>query len=174
MPRVRRCRQQGCHNMVAYPDHYCTNHYIHEAEYAANRQRWARARDRSYTTKYNKINRNRSESKREQYAFYKSKQWSRLRVLALERDYYCCQYCRQLGVITQAKTVDHIIPIEFNPTLKADLDNLVDTCGSCHRLKTAWEQQYYGTGNGNNLKDVKPIKDLTTIVYLMQKISKNN
>ena len=37
MPRVRRCRYPGCHAMVKLPDHYCREHYEHEAEYLAKR-----------------------------------------------------------------------------------------------------------------------------------------
>ncbi|MDN6765889.1 MAG: HNH endonuclease, partial [Lactiplantibacillus plantarum] len=35
MPRTRRCRYPNCHAMVTFPDHYCQQHYEHEAEYLA-------------------------------------------------------------------------------------------------------------------------------------------
>ncbi|MCT3297079.1 HNH endonuclease, partial [Lactiplantibacillus pentosus] len=43
--------------MVAFPDHYCQQHYEHEAEYLASRQRWARSNDKQYTHKYNTVTR---------------------------------------------------------------------------------------------------------------------
>lgn len=169
MPRVRRCRQQGCHTMVAYPNHYCVIHFEHEAEYLANRQRWARTREKDYQRRYNRMNRRRSEQKIEQYNFYRTREWSQLRHLALERDHYLCQYCKVQGIITPAKTVDHIVPIEYAPQLSSGLENLADACGTCHRLKTDWEQKYYGTGKGNELKRVRMIKDIGKIVQLMTK-----
>lgn len=93
MPRVRRCRYPGCHMMVKLPDHYCAKHYEHEAEYLASRQKWTRSSDRTTTHKYNTVTRYRTYDKREQYQFYRSKQWQSLRQLVLDRDHYVCQYC---------------------------------------------------------------------------------
>lgn len=155
--------------MVAYPNHYCAIHFEHEAEYLANRQRWARTREKDYQRRYNRMNRRRSEQKIEQYNFYRTREWSQLRHLALERDHYLCQYCKVQGIITPAKTVDHIVPIEYAPQLSSELENLADACGTCHRLKTDWEQKYYGTGKGNELKRVRMIKDIGKIVQLMTK-----
>lgn len=163
MPRFRRCRQPGCHAMVQFPNHYCTKHFEHEAEYLANRQRWARAHQSSYQRKYNNVTRNRSASKAEQYKFYRTRTWSSLRKQVLERDHYLCQYCHQ----PNSKTVDHTVPIEVNSSIKADVNNLQTICRSCHRLKTDWEQRYYGTGKDNELKQAKPVTDLLTIRRLM-------
>ncbi|EPM7559717.1 HNH endonuclease [Enterococcus faecium] len=169
MPRVRRCRQQGCHTMVAYPNYYCAIHFEHEAEYLANRQRWARSRDKGYQQRYNRTVRNRTQQKTEQYNFYRTREWSQLRNLALERDHYLCQYCKVQGIITPAKIVDHIVPIEYAPQLSSELENLADICGACHRLKTDWEQKYYGAGKDNELKRVAMIKNIGKIVQLMTK-----
>lgn len=167
MPRVRRCRQPGCHAMVNFPDHYCQQHYEHEAEYLASRERWARSHDKHYTHKYNTVTRYRNEDKRQQYNFYRTRQWSHLRQQALERDHYLCQYCKLQGKLTPAKTVDHLRPIEAFPNDKANINNLAVICGKCHRRKTDWEQRYYGTGQGNELKQVTPISDVSSIVVLM-------
>lgn len=167
MPRFRRCRQFGCHAMVKFPDHYCSEHYEHEAEYLADRQRWARSHNQQYTHKYNTKTRNRNSIKREQYSFYKTKQWSHLRQYALERDHYLCRYCRVTGIVTPAKTVDHIIPIEYEAQSKADINNLAVICGKHHRIKTDWEQSYYGTGQGNSLKQVQTIKSVEAVMVLM-------
>ncbi|MGX6429571.1 HNH endonuclease [Levilactobacillus yonginensis] len=167
MPRVRRCRQPGCHQMVELPDHYCSEHYEHEAEYLASRERWARSHDKQYTHKYNTVTRNRDDTKRQQYNFYRTRQWAHLRQQVLERDHYLCAYCKVQGVITPAKTVDHLRPIEAFPNDKANINNLAVICGKCHRRKTDWEQRYYGTGQGNELKQVTPISDVSLIVVLM-------
>lgn len=169
MPRVRRCRQPGCHAMVNFPDHYCQQHYEHEAEYLASRERWARSHDKHYTHKYNTVTRNRDDTKRKQYNFYRTRQWSHLRQQVLERDHYLCAYCRVQGIITAAKTVDHIVPIEYDQAIKANVDNLAVICGKCHRLKTDWEQGYYGTGQGNELRQVAEITDVSAINVLMNK-----
>ena len=171
MPRVRRCRQQGCHTMVECPDHYCTRHFEPEAEYLASRQRWARSRDQHYQRKYNTVARNRSERKSEQYSFYRSRQWARLRRNALERDNYLCKYCAAINIVTPAKTVDHIVPIEYDASLRDDPNNLAVICYSCHRAKTDWEQAYYGTGQGNKPTGAKAIDNINQVVRQMKKHS---
>lgn len=40
MPKVRRCRQYGCHAMCLLPKHYCPKHVEHEKEYLATRAKW--------------------------------------------------------------------------------------------------------------------------------------
>ena len=169
MPRTRRCRYPNCHAMVTFPDHYCQQHYEHEAEYLASRQRWARSNDKQYTHKYNTVTRYRNEDKRQQYSFYRTRQWSHLRQQVLERDHYLCAYCKVQGVITPAKTVDHLRPIEAFPNDKANINNLVVICRQCHALKTRFEQKYYGCGKDNVLTDAKPVDDIKKIVLLMRK-----
>ena len=163
MPRYRRCRQPGCHAMVKYPNHYCTKHFEHEAEYLANRQRWARAHGKQYQRKYNTVTRYRNDTKSKQYQFYRSRQWQRLRQQVLDRDHYVCQYCGQ----PNSRTVDHIVPIEYDDKLKDHLDNLATICRKCHRLKTDFEHQYYGTGQGNEIKNVNEVFDVNKIAILM-------
>lgn len=165
MPRVRRCRYPGCHAMVKLPDHYCREHYEHEAEYLAKRQRWARSSDKQYQHKYNTVTRNRNSTKREQYNFYRSRQWQSLRREVLDRDHYVCRYCGQ----PNSHTVDHVVPIEYDETLKASVDNLATICRKCHRLKTDWEHEWYGTGQGNERKQVVELHDVASIAYLMNK-----
>lgn len=163
MPRYRRCRQPGCHAMVKYPNHYCTKHFEHEAEYLANRQRWARAHGKQYQRKYNTVTRYRNDTKSKQYNFYRTRQWQELRQRTLDRDHYICQYCGQ----PNSKTVDHIVPIEFDQSLMASIDNLAVICRKCHRLKTDFEHQYYGTGQGNEIKNVNEVFDVNKIAILM-------
>lgn len=164
MPRFRRCRYPGCHAMAKLPDHYCKQHYAHEAEYLANRQRWSRSHhNRLRQHRYNAIARNRNDTKREQYEFYQSRQWQSLRRQVLDRDHYICQYCGQ----PNSKTVDHVVPIEYNQDLMINIDNLATICRKCHKHKTDWEQRYYGTGQGNDLKQVAEVHDTEEISQLM-------
>lgn len=168
LARYRRCRYASCHAMVEFPNHYCTQHFEHEAEYLANRERWARGNSKEHQQKYDKQVRNRNVTKQEQYKFYRTKQWVELRKQCLYRDHGLCRYCKaRNGRVSQGTTIDHTVPIEFEPSLKADIDNLACICRECHRLKTQWEQSYYGTGSNNQLKNVPVIKDVTVIDELM-------
>lgn len=164
MPRVRRCRYPGCHAMVNLPDHYCQQHYEHEAEYLANRQRWARSHNKHYQHRYNTQTRYRNNESSERYSFYQSRQWSSLRNQVLDRDHYVCQYCGQ----PNSRTVDHIVPIAVDHGLMADVDNLATICSRCHRSKTDWEQRYYGTGKDNHLTGAAEIKDIGTVLKAMR------
>lgn len=163
MSRYRRCRYPNCHAMVQFPNHYCKEHFEHEAEYLASRQRWARAHSKQYQHKYNTHKRYRNDVKTEQYQFYRSRQWQELRRQVLDRDHYVCCYCGK----PNSRTVDHVVPIEFDQHRKASIDNLATICRDCHRLKTQWEQSYYGTGAGHDLKDVPEIQSVARIKKLM-------
>lgn len=166
MPRYRRCRQPGCHAMVKYPNHYCTKHFEHEAEYLANRQRWARAHGKQYQRKYNTVTRYRNDTKSKQYNFYRTRQWQELRQRTLDRDHYICQYCGQ----PNSKTVDHIVPIEFDQSLMASIDNLATTCRRCHRKKTKWEEKHYGTGINGEKQNVPEMHRIAEIKDALKKI----
>lgn len=147
MGKVRRCRYEGCHTIVDRPSYYCEEHKQHEAEYAAQRERYSRKR-------YNKYTRNRSEDKAEQYNFYRTRQWTHKRLAILSRDNYLCQYCKANGKLTaNSKTVDHVTPYEVDGGLKLDDNNLATTCRACHNVKTKLEQKLYGTGQGNEPKN---------------------
>lgn len=107
-------------------------------------------------------------TKREQYAFYKSSVWTKsLRPQVLERDNHLCQYCLLNGKYTPGNTVDHVVPIEYDPTLKDDIANLATSCRDCHKLKTEWEQEYYGTGSHNQLKQMPVINDVKLVARLI-------
>lgn len=165
MPRYRRCRQPGCHAMVQLPNHYCAKHHEHEAEYLANRQRWARSHSKTYQHRYNTQTRYRDDTKSEQYRFYHTRQWQALRQQVLDRDHFICRYCGK----PNSRTVDHIVPIEYDKALMDKADNLATICRDCHRLKTLWEQSYYGTGIGRELKKSPEIKEISIVKKLMVK-----
>lgn len=166
MPKVRRCRYELCKRLVPYPNHYCNEHKQYEAEYQAKRNK---ARQQ-YLQRYNKVKRNRDNDSKQRYQFYRSRQWVSLRAAVLERDYYLCQYCLAIGHTTpNSRTVDHIRPVEAFPDDKDNIKNLATICRKCHKKKTDWEQKFYGTGNGNTLKDVEPITDINRIVLMMNR-----
>lgn len=140
--------------------HYCEQHKQYEQQYLQSRMKWARSHQQSYQHKYNTRIRNRNDESKERYNFYRSKRWQSLRKQVLERDHYLCQYCLANGMVTEGRTVDHIIAIEISPSVKADLGNLVTICRDCHRVKTMLEQELFGTGKDNYLKKRKPIGDV--------------
>lgn len=71
----------------------------------------------------------------ERKKFYKSKEWLKVRQLALERDNYECQHCKVRGEVSKAECVHHIQHVKDKPELALDLDNLVSLCYACHNLE---------------------------------------
>lgn len=161
MARVRRCKTTGCFNMVELSKHYCAKHADQERVYVP--------RDKQAIHRYNTVTRNRDDNKRGQYNFYRTKQWVNLRQRVLDEQHYLCQYCESEGRVQVGKIVDHIVPMEVAPNDKANIDNLAVVCSTCHNAKTKWEQKYYGTGDGNRLKQVVPIK---SVIAISNKITK--
>ena len=94
-----------------------------------------------------------------------------LRQLVLDTQHYLCQYCKADGIVNMGKTVDHIVPVEFAPDDKADVDNLAVICSKCHNMKTRWEQAYYGTGKDNQLQQVSPVRSVVMINKMMKRES---
>ncbi|GAB6254518.1 HNH endonuclease [Peribacillus sp. N1] len=76
--------------------------------------------------------------------FYRTGEWSKLRLEALERDNYECQQCKLEGKVHvdsnkvegERKSVElnvhHKYEIEHYPKLALVLDNLVMVCLNCH------------------------------------------
>ena len=70
--------------------------------------------------------------------FYHSKEWKRVREVALARDGGMCQVCLAryaagYGVKPRRATmVHHIEPRDKRPDLALQLDNLVSLCDECH------------------------------------------
>ncbi|WP_057770746.1 hypothetical protein [Lactobacillus selangorensis] len=166
MPRARRCRYPNCHGIAMLPDHYCARHIEHEAEYLAKREQWHARRSAIKTKHYNDTARQATEQKAEQNAYYHSREWKQLREFVLQRDSYIDQYAKLVGIIQPGKLVDHIVPIEFDSSLRDDPDNLITTSYQFHYKKTKWEQDYYGTGANNKLKCVSPIRNVYDLPFL--------
>ena len=76
--------------------------------------------------------------------FYNSKAWKMVRQQALERDDYCCVECKKEGRVTEAKIVDHIIPINDTRNrgseLCLSLDNLQSLCVRHNARKTRYDR----------------------------------
>jgi 5-methylcytosine-specific restriction endonuclease McrA len=71
--------------------------------------------------------------------FYSSPRWRALRLVALDRDRWCCTICGTSVRRKGAARVDHIHPRSTHPHLELDLRNLRTLCPSCdnqgHREK---------------------------------------
>lgn len=65
-------------------------------------------------------------------AWYKTKEWYRLRHWRLAQDKGLCRFCKQQGKIQEANTVDHIIPHRGNMKLFFDRNNTQALCQHCH------------------------------------------
>lgn len=62
---------------------------------------------------------------------YSTKAWHRMRARQL-RDNPTCAYCAEIGQLTAASVVDHVIPHRGNETLFYDQKNLQSLCKQCH------------------------------------------
>jgi hypothetical protein len=65
------------------------------------------------------------------HPFYTSKEWYRVRTLALIRDGYRCVVCGTSVREKGASRVDHIVDRKVAPALALDLGNLRVLCASC-------------------------------------------
>ena len=63
---------------------------------------------------------------------YHTGAWNRLRIQALNRDHWLCQFCLREGRLTYASEVHHLVPVEADPSLALELSNLVSLCRTCH------------------------------------------
>lgn len=62
---------------------------------------------------------------------YNTSLWLRMRAERLRIE-PVCRYCRQIGLVTPADTVDHIRPHRGDINLAFDADNLQSCCAPCH------------------------------------------
>ena len=69
---------------------------------------------------------------------YNSREWKELRIAKLRSTNGLCEECMKEGIVTSARCVHHIIPIETARTkeemrrLAFDWNNLMSLCKSCH------------------------------------------
>ena len=108
----RACRKRGCAGTTTNSSGYCDKH---RGEGWVQHQRGLSRHQRGYGSK-----------------------WTVIRARILKRDKGLCQLCLRVGVVREAKTVDHIIPKAHGGT---DSDNnLQSLCWPCHNAKTARER----------------------------------
>ena len=67
--------------------------------------------------------------------FYESSTWRALRAKFIEANPLCVE-CKKKGIITPAKVVDHIVPINMGGAPLSE-DNLQPLCATCHNAKSA-------------------------------------
>lgn len=67
--------------------------------------------------------------------FYKSKEWNKVRQLAILRDHALCKDCLDNNTITSYNTVHHIVPIKEDWSKRLDINNLICLCESCHQKR---------------------------------------
>lgn len=82
-----------------------------------------------------------NHAKRKSDPFYHTTTWRELRQKKLSMN-PICEHCEKRGIVTTAKIVDHIEPIQFGGS-KTDLDNLQSLCFSCDNSKTASDSHKY-------------------------------
>lgn len=126
------CSVPGCPNLTQ--GRYCHAHQQKEQQSKAERNRYY------------------DEHIRDQKAreFYHSKEWKRVRRVALIRDKHLCQHCLAKKRITPADVVDHVVPVRVDWNKRLSLNNLQSLCNSCHNKKTAEDKKKYGEGRVKN------------------------
>lgn len=67
--------------------------------------------------------------------FYKSKEWSKIRQVAIARDHALCKDCLDKNTITPYNTVHHIVTIKDEWSKRLDINNLICLCESCHQKR---------------------------------------
>nr|WP_241960069.1 HNH endonuclease signature motif containing protein [Staphylococcus xylosus] len=106
---------------------------------------------------YNKGLIDSDELTRKTKELYKGKDWSKLRVMALNRDNHLCQMCIRKGVFTPADLVHHIIYVKSDFSKALDLDNLMCVCSKCHnKIHSEDEEKVFV--NANHTKNIRTIK----------------
>lgn len=114
---LKPCAEIGCNELTRSA--YCKTHQ-------KNAQKTHR--------EYNRFSRDKTIDN-----FYRSKEWRRLRLVALSRDNYLCVWCKEKGILNKADVVHHIVETTEDWSLRLTLDNLVSLCHGCHNAhhKTA-------------------------------------
>lgn len=85
--------------------------------------------------------------KKDWHPLYCTAAWISLRKVQLAKE-PLCRYCKQLGVLRAANTVDHVIPHKGNRELFYDSSNLQSLCKVCHdSTKAKQERNGYMQGS---------------------------
>ena len=123
--KLRPCSHHSCHELTR--ERYCSKHVQQKQEQRKHAD-----------TFYNNYVRDKDRA-----SFYKTKQWTKLRLYVLQRDHYLCVPCQKQQRITAATICDHIIPYEVDMAKGLDPSNLQSVCQPCHNRKTAEDKRKY-------------------------------
>lgn len=137
--KMRRCKQNGCRNLIPYEMDYCNAHKV-LAESKASIKEQEQKRLESVSQGYRASNRHTKYSNSERFTqigaeFYQSYKWKRLAERIRLRDLYTCQVCGNQGSI-----VDHIVMRRADESRAMNADNLWTLCRICHNKKSALEK----------------------------------
>ena len=102
---MKYCGEQGCTNLIT-KGFYCDDH--------------KRRRKKKVWHSSNK-------------SFYNSQAWKDLTSFVYQRDKGCCRRCGKFVFGRQAHH-HHVVPIQINPSLKLDADNVILLCNKCHPI----------------------------------------
>lgn len=72
--------------------------------------------------------------KRKRQEIYQDRRWRLLRQVKMI-DNPLCERCEAEGRVKPTEEVHHIVPIDINPDLAFDYDNLKSLCIDCHKLE---------------------------------------
>ena len=92
---------------------------------------------------------------------YKTRRWRRIREIALTKSPLCV-HCRDVGRVTPARVVDHIIPVRQGGEFWS-LDNLATLCDSCHSHKSGRESHGLARVKGGRGSKIHKVDRTKTI-----------
>jgi len=102
---MKYCGEQGCKQLIA-AGRYCDNH----------------RRKKKDKPVYSK-----------NQSFYKTQVWKDLKADCYQRDKGCCVRCGKFVFGKQAHH-HHKVPIQVDPSLKLDKNNVITVCPKCHMI----------------------------------------
>jgi 5-methylcytosine-specific restriction protein A len=79
-----------------------------------------------------KKQRDRTIVKSRMQKIYQDKRWKAIRKAKFAAN-PVCEECDSKGITTQTDEIHHIVPIEVNPDLAFEWDNLKSLCVECHK-----------------------------------------
>lgn len=137
--KMRRCKQNGCRNLIPYEDSYCDAHKaLAESKAIIKEQEQKRLQSVSQGYRASERHTHYAHSQRYQdigAEFYQTSKWKKLAERIRVRDLYTCQVCGNQGSI-----VDHIVMRRADESRAMNADNLWTLCRICHNKKSALEK----------------------------------
>lgn len=115
----KKCNKINCFNLTDLNNKYCNEHKELNKEY--DKQRFSKEKHIRQT--------------------YTNTTWFAIRKNALLRDNGLCMYCLHNGKYTEARVVDHFIPVRDAFDDRYNSDNLVSSCVRCNTRKSEDEDK---------------------------------